>query len=223
VAKHHTEREIFGFITGDFQCAWDALAEKPESIAGSRGNFMFALQATVLLEWVCRLCAKAPKALHDFAAELQKIEPKYFTELDDRCQQPTFALPSIGPDPLKSLLAAVWDLIRNGQAHQYQDLIVALTGGKQWALGIKGVKYGWPLSEVAAKKSSLQHLSYRIDSDGDLMLIIYPGAFFLDLCDAANNAHLFSHGLTIGPFPRSRSENLAQLELALNRGGHVKL
>jgi hypothetical protein len=52
----------FGFITGDFQCAWDALAETPESVAGNLGNFIFALQ--------------------------QKIEPKYFTELDDGCQAP---------------------------------------------------------------------------------------------------------------------------------------
>jgi hypothetical protein len=39
VAQHHSERVIFQFITGDFKCAWDALAERPESVAGNRGNF----------------------------------------------------------------------------------------------------------------------------------------------------------------------------------------
>src|SRR5947207_15931669 len=86
VAQYHTEQEMFDFITGDFQCTWDALAEKPERVAGNRGNLMFALQAAVLLEWVCRLCAcdSTGQALLHFASEIQKIEPKYFIELLDK-------------------------------------------------------------------------------------------------------------------------------------------
>jgi hypothetical protein len=234
VVKHPTEREIFAFITGDFQCTWDALAEKSEGEAGNRGNFMFALQAGILLEWVGQLCKSdcKKKALGDFATELQKIEPKYFTPLDDKCldHPQTFKLPGVGSaDPRKSLLSAMWDLIRNGQAHQYQDLIVKLTDGKQWGLGLKGVKHGWPLSEVAAKRSSLQHLSYCIDADGDLMLIVHPGVFFLDIRDAAKSARLLSRGLTVTHFPRGGPAakfyqfDVKQLEVALQRGGHVKL
>ncbi len=232
MARHHTEREIFDFITGDFKCTWDALAEKPTNVAGNRGNFMFALQAVVLLEWVGQLCASDPtgKALIDFATELKNIEPKYFTELDDKCQSPkTFTLPSVGPDPLKSLLGAMWDLIRNGQAHQYHDIIVKLTDGKQWVLGIQGVQHEWPLSKVATSRSSLQHLAYRIDSDGDLMLIVHPGAFFLDICSAVQSAHLLSRGLMIkhftrgGPGKKFYQYNLTQLELALKNGrGHMR-
>jgi hypothetical protein len=231
VAQHHTEREIFDFITGDFQWTWDALAEKPESVAGNRGNFLFALQAAVLLEWVCRLCASDLRgsAPDDFATELQKIEPKYFTELDGRYQAPReFTLPGVGSDPLKSLLGAVWDLIRNGQAHQYQDIIVKLTDGKQWVLGIQGVQHGWPLSEVATRRALLLHLAYQVDLDGDLVVFVHPGAFFLDIRDATYNAYLLSRGLTINHFTRgapgkpSYQFNLNQLELALQRGGHVK-
>jgi hypothetical protein len=138
------------------RCAWDALAEKPENVAGNRGNFTLALQAAVLLEWVCRLCIcdSTGQALHDFTTELQKIEPKYCTELDGRCSALNeFSLPGVGPDPQKSLLGAVWDLIRNGQAHQYHDLIVNLQGGTQWVLGLQGARYGWPLSKVATSGS----------------------------------------------------------------------
>ncbi len=231
MAQYHTEQEIFDFIMGDFQCTWDALAEKPESVAGNRGNFMFALQAAVLLEWVCRLCAcdSTGQALLDFASELQKIEPKYFTELDDKCSAPSeFILPGVGIDPQKSLLGAVWDLIRNGQAHQYHDLIVKLTDGKQWVLGLQGVWYGWPLSKVATSRSSLLHLAYKIDLAGDLMLTINPGVLFLDMRDAVQSAHLLSRGLTINHFTRGEPGknfyqfNLNQLELALKKGGHVK-
>lgn len=233
MVQHHTEREIFDFITGDFQCAWDALAEKSEEQAGNRGNFIFALQAVVLLEWVGQLCYSDSKqnALGDFATELHKIEPKYFTQLSRKCldHPRAFKLPGVGcADPRKSLLGAMWDLIRNGQAHQYQDIIVKLTDGKQWSLGLQGVKYGWPLSEVAAKRSSLQHLAYFIDSDGDLMLIVHPGIFFLDIRDAAERALLLSRGLTITHFHRGRPGtrayqfDLKQLEIALQRGAHVK-
>jgi hypothetical protein len=229
VAHRHTEVETFGFLTGDFECAWDALAARPEAVAPNRGNFMFALQSTVLLEWLSRLCASDSRALSDFALELQKLEPKYFTELHAPClsrRDCGFAFPGVRPDPLKSLLAAVWDLIRNGQAHHYHDIIVKLADGKQWALGIEGVTYGWPLSKVAGDRPSLQHLSYRIDSDEDLVLLIHPGALFLDIRDAARNSRLLNRGLTIQPFGRGGHRNKSyqfdrgQLELALASGGH---
>ena len=153
MAHRHTEAETFAFLTGDFEYAWDALAERSEAEAPNRGNFMFALHATVLLEWLSRLCASDKRSLSEFATELHNLEPKYFTELPIPCKRPNFLFPGIGCDPLNSLLASVWDLIRNGQAHQYHDIIVELTDGKHWALGIKGVKHGWPLSETSFTNS----------------------------------------------------------------------
>ncbi len=231
--KHHSETEIYGFITGDFQCAWDALAAKTLAEAANRGNFMFALQTTILLEWVSRLCGsdKTGKAMSDFAAELQKIEPRYFTELDGSCPHPGFEFPGQpGKDPLKSLLAAVWDLIRNGQAHHYQDSIVGLTCGRQWVFLIKGALHEMTLTEVDAKRSTLQHLDFSIHADGDLILNIHPGVFFLDIRAAAENATLLSRGVTSTPFPRGKGDrakrtykyDLAQLEAALQKGGLKK-
>ena len=237
MAQRHTEAETFGFLTGDFECAWDALAERPEAIAPNRGNFMFALHSTVLLEWLSRLCASDSTALGDFATKLQSLEPKYFTPLPGICKAPNFRFPGVGPDPRESLLAAVWDLIRNGHAHQYHDIIVELTDGKHWALGIEGVKHGWPLSRVAEHRSSLSHLSYRIDNDEDLVLSIDPGSLFLDLRDAARNSRLLDRGLKIEPFSRggaagtrpgpvyppgrSYQFNRSQLERSLAGGRHL--
>jgi len=139
-----------------------------------------------------------------------------------------FTLPSVGSDPLKSLLGAIWDMIRNRQAHHCHDIIVKLTDGEQWVLGLQGVRHEWPLSKVAASRSSLQHLAYRIDLDGDLMIIVHPGAFFLDIRGAVQRAHLLSRGLKIkhfsrgGPGKPNYQFNLNELEVALQRGGHVK-
>jgi hypothetical protein len=116
--------------------------------------------------------------------------------------------------------------VRNGQAHQYQDIIVTLIGGKQWVLGIQGVKHGWPLSELAKNRATLNHLSYYIDSDGDLVLLLHPGALFLDIRDAARNANLLTRELKINHFSRggvgqkSYQFELNQLEIALKNGGH---
>jgi hypothetical protein len=226
VAHRHTEREIFAFLTGDFECAWDALAERSEAEAPNRGNFMFALQSMVLLEWLSRLCASDKSALSEFAVELRNLEPKYFTALPVPCKRANFSFPGVGSDPLRSLLAWAWDLIRNGHAHQYHDIVVELTDGKHWALGIEGVKHGWPLSRVGESRSSLQHLHYLIDQDEDVMLLIHPGALFLDLRDAARNSRLLDRGLTIEPFKRggrgdpSYQFDRGQLESALGSGGH---
>ena len=95
MVRRHSEAEIFDFITGDFQSAWNALAAVPDAVARHRGNFMFALQAMILLEWVCRLCSNDANALQDFSKALQQIEPRYFTQLDDGVPPPgrDFSLP----------------------------------------------------------------------------------------------------------------------------------
>jgi hypothetical protein len=200
--RRHPESEIFDFITGDFECAWDALAELPDVIASHRGNFMFALQATILLEWVCRLCANDRNSLLDFSKELQRIEPKYFTQLNDRVKDPGFILPSVGGDPLKYLLSALWDLIRNGNAHEYQDIFVTLIDGKHWSLGLQGVQHKCSLSVTSKQRSSLRHLSYSVEADGDLTLDVHPAALFLDISAAARSSNLLGRGLTILPFER---------------------
>jgi len=46
---------MIGFLVGDFEAAWDSLASNDGPT--HRGNFMFAMQAMVLLELACR-CAR---------------------------------------------------------------------------------------------------------------------------------------------------------------------
>jgi hypothetical protein len=218
MVRRHTELETFTLLTGDFECAWDALATRSEAVAPNRGNFMFALQSTILLEWLCRLCGSDSEVLNDFATELQRSEPRYFTELSAPWRKPNgLSFPGVHPE--RSLLLAVWDLIRNGQAHQYQDIIAELTDGRHWALWIKGVQHEWPLSRVAAERSLLEHLSYRKDPDGDLILLVHPGVLFLDIRDAARNSKLLERGLTTTPFPRTCEFDMRQLEESLARGG----
>jgi hypothetical protein len=124
--------EIYQFIVSDFKGAWNSVAANYSRSIG-RGNFMFALQAMNLLEFASRLCANDSKLLGDFSIEINRIDPKYFTVLPRLCGLTIeFDLPYIGNSKCDSLLCAIFDLIRNGLAHQYQQIIVELTDKKRF-------------------------------------------------------------------------------------------
>jgi hypothetical protein len=107
---------------------------------------MFARQAMILLEWVCRQCAVDPKgkALRDFGRALYDQRPSYFVRVPAPLsrtidQDHGVYLPSpprsrhIGRGPL---LWFLWDVIRNGQAHQYQQIVARIPDGDVYvALG----------------------------------------------------------------------------------------
>ena len=84
-------------------------------------------------------------------------------------------------------------------------------------------------AEGVGNRSTLKHLSYAIDPASDLVLVLHPGALFLDVRDATRNAKLLTRGLNIRPFGRGRVGQQAhqfdvnQLELALKKGGLSKV
>lgn len=131
---------IFEFIVRDFEDAWNALADS--SSARNRGNFLFARQTMVQLEWVARLAGTdaTGSALADYSAEPNRIEPRYFTQLPGSAPKPKdFYLPSVSSaNQERQLLWALYDLIRHGQAHQYQQIPVELSDGKDFLAEEKG-------------------------------------------------------------------------------------
>ena len=82
-----SETEIFAWLMNDFESAWECLASREDKELG-RGNFTFALQATILLELVSRLCKDDPESLSDFARELNKLNPRYFIRLPGEIRGP---------------------------------------------------------------------------------------------------------------------------------------
>ena len=66
-------------------------------------------------------------ALKGFSDALYAVDPLYFTELPGPCADPAdFRLPFHGSNPRSELIWALYDLARNGLAHQYQQTIVQL-------------------------------------------------------------------------------------------------
>ncbi len=81
-----TVKEIFDFITKDFEGLWNSVAKNNDENTG-RGNFIFGRQAMTLLEFVCRLCSKdtTRKEIKKLSNNLIRIQPKYFTILLAKC------------------------------------------------------------------------------------------------------------------------------------------
>jgi hypothetical protein len=201
MAADHPALELLNFIIGDFEAAWDALAARPEDNL-HRGNFMFGRQAMMLLEFACRLCKadKTGQALADFSNMLACHEPRYFTRLPGICvdsKRMDFALPRHGPDADAQLIAALFDLIRHGQAHQYQQARAHLDGG-DFRFALTGAQYGLPLRVTFANGRPSDHLEACRDQNGDIRVTVRTDVLFLDLRDSVRGVPLFSRDLPFG-------------------------
>jgi hypothetical protein len=140
MVKNLEPKEMYNFIVKDFYDVWDSVANNNnEQIA--RGNFLFGMQSMILLEFICRLCStdQTGKTIKDFSIELNKIQCKYFIELPQKCVSfSNFNLPYMGDSKNDNLLSILFDLIRNGLAHQYQQIIVDLNDEKHFFIKLTG-------------------------------------------------------------------------------------
>jgi len=193
-------------MVGDFRDTWNSLCWNP--MARSRGNFLFGSFTMVMLEWSSRLAASDPtrQALARLSNQLAAIEPRYFTPLPNRCADPRdFELPAFGQNPQAQLLWAIFDLIRNGQAHQYQQIIVTLTDGRNFAIGLSGTRFGRWLWRPELPSHANRHLAFRTDARGNVLLIVRPDQFFRHLTTAVERSGLLTAGLSFNYLQRPRN------------------
>lgn len=222
--------EIHDFIVKDFRGAWDSIAINPDSAIG-RGNFMFGRQAMNLLEFLSRLCAfdSTGSALQSYSSELLKIDHKYFTPLPALCAFTSgFFLPHDGNVSGNLLLWALFDLIRHGLAHQYQQIVVILSDQSRFFVQLTGADFGRTLDTIQSSPRPKDHLSYFIDGDGDLGLIVRPEYLYLDFESAINSSNLLKRGLQFPYLGRTSDAKFynftkSSLETCLNNGRHLKL
>jgi hypothetical protein len=253
MAPNLQKQDIFDFIVGDFRDAWGSLAAVSKKEAKHRGNFMFARQAMSLLEAASRLCSTdsgtmnlpCTGALKDLSEALYIIDKRYFTELPGPCADSgEFRLPYRASKPGSELLWAMFDLIRHGLGHQYQQTIVELTdpGPKRVHFGIEltGVAPNLTLDR-AANRRPRKHLGYKWEN-GDLWLHVRTDRLFLDLERAIRESgiclrpHLTYPYMTRGQTTQKTSRfrfkiglsnyynfTSQDLQATLANGGHPKL
>ena len=71
-------------------------------------------------------------------------------------------------------LILLFDLTRHGLAHQYQQILGNLNDGKKFFIILTGAEFGQGLSRVRRASTSIDHLCYVFDEEGDLGLKVHP-------------------------------------------------
>jgi hypothetical protein len=158
----------------------------------SRGNFMFARQTMNLLEAAGLLCSSdagsktvpCTGALKDFSDALNAIDPLYLTELPGPCADPRdFCLPFQGTNPRTELIWALYDLIRNGLAHQYQQTILELkdvaTPKLHFGIELTGAMPKLTLDKAEEKRPP-KHPGFKMEGR-DLWLHVRTDRLFVDI------------------------------------------
>ncbi len=216
---------IFSYIVDDFESAWSALvASRDPNIA--RGNFMFAMLSMILLEFACRICKKdtTNQKLTRLTDAFMKIEPRYFTPLPGRwgCTR-EFILP--GSNPEFHLLGMMFDLVRNGKAHQYQSPIVTLSDGHV-DIDLTGPMPDRGLTKPRRRRPA-KHLRYKLSASGDLSLYVPTDQLFLDIKRAIANSGIISASDVVADIVRSDRKpgqynfTVADLVSKLKTGRHA--
>lgn len=192
--SHHTldEQTVYEFLTNDFESAWNCLASTSGDDVG-RGNFMFALQATILLEWVSRLCTGDDGALESVAVALEKVQPRYFLKMPGLARHPGFKLLNRGAER-EELLAFIFDHIRNGQSHTYHQIWADLPADKLFQIGLSGAHHTHWLKRLRAGERPHEHLRFEVQSEVG-WLRVDAGMFFLETRQAIDASGVLQRGL----------------------------
>ena len=197
-------------MDNDFRRAWDSLGEK-DGLDG-RCTYLFAFLAMLGLEVSSRWCAQVGgSSLKDLANELASVEPLYFTRMNDVLRgSRDVALPTLG-NGLLDLLDWIFECIRNGQAHQYQQrLIVCKYDSTNFRITLFGPHTSRRMPSSTSDRR--QHLHWR-DSKGLVNLAFHPEVFWTDLSAAMGNLALPDKDFDL--FVKVRSMKSSKIKAAL--------
>ena len=118
----------------------------------------------------------------------------------------------------------MFDLIRNGKAHQYNSAIVTLNG-LDIDMDLTGAVPGTALNKNRRKRPA-KHLNYKVSPAGDLSLFIRTDQLYLDVRNAIKKSGLLEGAGPVSDISRQSGKNYSftvpDLDHALKNGSHVK-
>jgi len=116
-------------------------------------------------------------------------------------------------------LWVLWDVIRNGQAHFYQQITIQLSDSAVY-VRLAGADYGRLVGHVirayAAGHRPTEHLKTGQNENGEIWIRLFPEILFLDIRAAVRGARLWARELSIPPVASAarRSLDISAGELA---------
>lgn len=192
-------QEVYRFLVGDFESMWRAMVErairlhKEGAEPAPAGNFLFALLGMVFLEFIGDATKPRPVFV-TFCEKLNERNPRYFAELPDKVPGYGSApIPKLAGKPKKRMLiAALFQLIRNGHAHKYHQISLELKNGNTFGVSVTGADHEAPLEPGTDDQRRALHLTERSAPDtNDVWLCFCPDVFYSDVKWAAEEAGVY--------------------------------
>lgn len=192
---------IFEYLEKDFSTAWDCIVNADIPDGSGHGNYMFGLMTTILIEWLGRLYSGNDNKLKKFSETLNEIDSRYFIEIPDYCpDKPGFNYLFLDKNKKrKYLINHIFDLVRNGIAHQYNQIEATLSDNAIFTIALTGAARTKSndlktLQYIKNNRSNIKHFECHVGSN-KIELIIDPGCLFLDLMKAVNNSDITDRNL----------------------------
>lgn len=196
-------KDIYDFIIGDFEQLWNSLSSVQGAI--SRGNFAFALLDMILVEFISRFCKfdTTGNMLSKLSDCLYNTDKRYFGKVagwEGLKSNSEFTIPFKFQEG-KEILCLLFDLIRNGEAHQYQQIVADLQDGVM-LVRISGADFGLNLSKIGSRSG---HLDVQISQNSGKTVVLIqfrPELLFLDLKKAVDCSQIFNQSTEFSHFSR---------------------
>ncbi len=207
---------LFRYIVDDFQVAWNALVERDEGNGGG-GNFLFALLATVLVEFAWRLCGNDQARCTRFRGALGAIEPLYLSRVRGQWN---------GSGNFKAcwrddeFLTMIFDAVRNGKAHQYQSPVIRLKCDCRLDVDVTGPRRGRELRNRSWRPTDYLH--YKVSAAGDVSILLRPDQLFLDIKNAIEASGLLEDGSSLTRMIYERDCTASEFVISLEQAGFTR-
>jgi hypothetical protein len=111
----------------------------------------------------------------------------------------------------------IFDLVRNGQAHQYQQITARLDDDRALVIGLTGAQRGVFLKDALVAGRPAEHLKCSFPDDHSVALYVRTDVLWLDLRESAHAARVFEAAANFKYLDREYAFTAAQLRDALMR------
>jgi hypothetical protein len=204
-----------GFVS-DFYDSWDSLAAS--RTATGRGNFMYAFMATNYLEWAARVASQNHAVAVRLASELYGSDGHYFAKLPPGWPtKPAKWFPPSKDGNQDHWLWVVFDLVRNGIAHRYQQMDADLADGHFRVLLVGAEKRAFRPGGVRPPTHFRPFEVKAPTGTNYLVMRLFPDVLFSDV-DTAVNASGVLQLKPMDTFRRNYPVTIGRLRKAIGIG-----
>jgi hypothetical protein len=216
-----SSRVLFENLCLEFETAWDAMATTDRELR-TGGSFLFARQAMLLVELATTVARTDADTLQRFSEELFAREPALFKLLPYTTRKGTRnRVPRLAPsgDPRSELIEVLFDLVRHGHAHVGHQVYAPLKDGGAFGVVLHGVWTGRTIENIRPPGGRhFDHLLFRRQSNGQLVVEVCAGTLYLDARDASEAARVWELELNLSSFTVARRQDVTIEDLvsALN-------